>query len=132
MRRERSDLSIGLNDLLMQKKRRGVYFLFRNSISASGVVVTYSNPFSISCVASLVLAVALHIHSSEVVRNSVDSMCMYIIVLFMSRCPKTVLTCIMSLVLWYSIVAFQCLKVWKDIFCSLGFANFLMALLRSW
>jgi hypothetical protein len=31
------------------------YFLFLNSISASSVVATYSNPFSISCSASLML-----------------------------------------------------------------------------
>ena len=52
-RAQKSDMSNGLNDLLMQKKREGVcvYLRFRNSISASGVVVTYSNPFSMSSVA---------------------------------------------------------------------------------
>ena len=72
---------------------------FRNNISASGVVATYSNPFSMSCVASLALVVALHVHSSDVARNRADSRFMYTIVLLMSLCPKMVLTWIMSFVL---------------------------------
>lgn len=36
----------------------------------------------------------------------------------------------MSLVLWYSMVPFQCLKVWKCIFSSLGFPSFLAVLFR--
>jgi len=54
--------------VLVRREKEGGYLRFRNSINASGVVVTYSNPFSISCVASLVLAVALHVHSSDVAR----------------------------------------------------------------
>lgn len=52
-------------------KKRGVvgYFRFRNSISPSGVVAMYSNPFSIRVVASSVLLVALHVHSSVWLRN---------------------------------------------------------------
>ena len=92
----------------------------------------YSNPTSSSLVDSCMFFETFIVHSSVDDSHKACSMCMYIIVLFMSRCPRTVLTCIMSLVLWYSIVAFQCLKVWKDILCSLGFTNFLMALLRSW
>jgi hypothetical protein len=38
-------------------------------------------------------------------------MFMYIIVLLMFLCPSIFLTWIMSLVLWYSIVAFQCRNV---------------------
>ena len=38
----------------------------------------------------------------------------------MSLCPNMVLTWMMSLVLWYSIVAFQCLRVWKWISLSRG------------
>ena len=91
----------------------GFYLRFRKSISLSGVVVTYSNPASISFVASLVSVVALHVHSSEFARNSADSMFMYTIVDSMFLCPKMVFTWIMSLVLWYSVVPFQCRKVWK-------------------
>jgi len=36
----------------------------------------------------------------------------------------------MSLVLWYSIVPFQCLNVWKCILVSLGFPSFLAVLFR--
>ena len=59
----------------MQKKKEGVccYFRFRNSIKPFGVVMTYSNPISISCLASLSLVVALHVHSSEFVWNRADS-----------------------------------------------------------
>ena len=51
-------------------------------------------------------------------------MLMYIMVLLMFLCPSMFFTWMMSLVLWYSIVAFQCRKVWKDIFCILGFCSF--------
>jgi len=47
------------------KKRRGGYLRFRNSISASGVVVTYVNPCSIRSCASLALVAALHVYSSS-------------------------------------------------------------------
>ena len=104
---------------------------FLNSINASGVVVTYSKPDSISCVASLVLVVALHVHSSDCSRNNACSMLMYVIVLSMFLCPKTVLTWIMSFVLWYSIVPFQCLNVWKCMFFSLGLLSLVAVLLRS-
>jgi hypothetical protein len=46
------------------KKEGDGYLRFLNSISASGVVVTYWNPFSIRFVASLVLVAALHLYSS--------------------------------------------------------------------
>jgi len=72
---------------------------FRNNISASGVVATYSNPFSMSCVASLALVVALHVHSSDVAKYRADSRLMYTIVLSMFLCPRTVFTWIMSFVL---------------------------------
>jgi len=49
----------------------------------------------------------------------------------MFLCPKTVLTWIMSLVLWYSIVPFQCLNVWKCIPFSLGLFSLVAVLLRS-
>jgi len=45
-------------------------------------------------------------------------------------CPSKFFTCTMSLVLWYSIVAFQCLKVWNVILCILGFCSFLLAVFR--
>ena len=49
----------------------------------------------------------------------------------MSLCPSMVFTWIMSLVLWYSIVAFQCRKVWKCICFSLGLFSLVVVLLRS-
>jgi len=107
-----------------------VYLRFLNSMSASGVVVTYSNPVSISAVASFTLLVALHVHSSDWVKNSACSRFMYIIVEAMALCPKTFLTCSMSLVLWYSIVPFQCRKVCKRIWSSLGLFSFLAVRLR--
>jgi hypothetical protein len=48
----------------------------------------------------------------------------------MFLCPKTCFTCMMSLVLWYSIVPFQCLNVWNDIFSILGLWSFWLACLR--
>ncbi len=48
----------------------------------------------------------------------------------MSLCPKTDATCMMSLVLWYSVVPFQCLKEWKVIFFSRGFASFIAVRFR--
>ena len=65
------------------------------------------------------------------VRKIVDSMFMYSIVDSMVLCPSMVFTCIMSLVLWYSVVAFQCLNVWKCICLSLGLFSFTAVLLRS-
>ena len=57
-------MSNGLNDLMIQKKRRG-YLRFLNSISLFGVVVMYSNPASISLVASSTFLAILHVHSSD-------------------------------------------------------------------
>ena len=49
----------------------------------------------------------------------------------MFLCPSIVFTWIMSLVLWYSIVPFQCLNVCSVIFLSLGLLSFLIVLFRS-
>jgi hypothetical protein len=73
--------------------------------------VTYSNPVSISFMACSGVSATLHVHSSFSVRNMACSMFMYVIVLVMSLCPSICLTWMMSLVLWYSIVPFQCLNV---------------------
>ena len=61
--------------LLIDTKKEGDvdYLRFLNSINPSGVVMMYSNPFSISCVALLLSVVAVHVHSSEVDRYSADS-----------------------------------------------------------
>jgi hypothetical protein len=48
-------------------------------------------------------------------------MLMYVIVHCMALCPRVYFTCMMSLVLWYSIVPFQCRNVWKCIWRILGF-----------
>ena len=84
-----------------------------------------------SLAASSALWAILLVHSLFVVRNNACSRFMYIIVFSMLRCPSMVLTCIMSLVLWYSIVAFQCLNVWKCICSSLGLFSFLAVVARS-
>ena len=57
-------------------------------------------------------------------------MLMYVIVDLMSLCPSTVFTWMMSLVLWYSIVPFQCLSVWNDICVSLWLFRFCASALR--
>ena len=69
---------------------------------------------------SLTLVATLQVHSSDWFVNSDCSMLMYVIVDSMLLCPSMVFTWIMSLVLWYSIVPFQCLSVWNDICVSLG------------
>ena len=48
----------------------------------------------------------------------------------MLLCPNIILTCQVSFVLCCSVVAFQCLKVWKCIFSKLGFASCCAFLLR--
>jgi len=84
-----------------------------------------------SCMISSLVVAALLVHSSLPCRKSADSMFMYVIVETMLLCPSMVFTWIMSLVLWYSVVAFQCLNVWKCICLSLGFWSFAAVLLRS-
>ena len=51
--------------------------------------------------------------------------------LSMFLCPKMVFTWIMSFVLWYSVVPFQCRKVWNDMLLSLGLFSLVAVLLRS-
>lgn len=48
----------------------------------------------------------------------------------MLLCPSSCFTWIMSFVLWYSVVAFQCRKVWKVILFSRGFFSLVAVLLR--
>jgi len=103
---------------------------FLNSFIPS-ISVMYSKPASISCVASFMSLAVLHVHSSDCSKNSADSMFIYVIVLSMFLCPKIVFTWIMSLVLWYSVVPFQCLNVWKWMFFSLGLSSLIAVLLRS-
>jgi len=57
----------------------------------------YWNPFSISCVASLMLVAVLHVYSSSSV---VSSSWVYLSVCLRSLCPNATLTCNRSLVLW--------------------------------
>jgi len=94
------------------------------------IVSARVNPASISFMASSVVFTALLVHSHSSLRNIACSRLMYIIVLWMFLCPSTVLTWIMSFVLWYSIVPFQCLNVWKCMFRSLGLLSFLAVFLR--
>jgi len=72
-----------------------VYLRFRNSFSPS-ISVMYSNPFSISCVASLTLLAVLHVHSS----SSLKAISwVYRSVCLRSLCPSCCLTYSMSFVL---------------------------------
>jgi len=48
----------------------------------------------------------------------------------MFLCPRKVLTCIMSLVLWYSIVPLKCLNVCMCMAFSRGLLSFLAVLFR--
>ena len=56
--------------------------------------------------------------------NRACSRLMYIIVFLMFLCPSRFCTCMMSLVWWYSIVAFQCRRVWNVMFSIRGFCSF--------
>jgi len=85
---------------------------------------------SISFVSSSKLWLILVIHSSVSAVYSDCSIVMYMSVFLLFLCPNMYCTCLMSLVLWYSIVAFQCLNVWKLIFVSLGFCSFSLTVLR--
>lgn len=99
--------------------KKGGYLRFLYMCIPS-IVSARVKPVSISFMASSGVFAVLLVHSSESVRYSADSRLMYSIVLSMFLCPSTVLTWTMSLVLWYSIVPFQCRKVWKCMFLSLG------------
>ena len=82
------------------KKREG-YLRFLNSFVPS-IFVTYSKPFSISCVASFMFVAVLQWYSSSA---RVSSSWVYRSVVLRSLCPSRALTCSRSLVLWYSIDA---------------------------
>jgi len=84
-------------------KKGGVcYFLFRNSISASGVVVTYWKPFSIRFSASVSLVAILPVYSSSSCRFCSWT---YFSVVSIFLCPICCLTYSMSFVFAYSFVA---------------------------
>lgn len=85
------------------------------------------NPASIRLTASSGVLAILHVHSSVSAKNVACSMLMYIIVDSMLLCPKTYFTCMMSFVLWYSIVPLKCLNVWNVMFLRRGLANFASA-----
>jgi len=107
------------------------YLRFLNSFPPSLYSpVTYSNPASMSWHACVVFWATLLVHWSVCSRNSDCSMLMYVMVDVIDLCPSIVFTWMMSLVLWYSIVAFQCLNVWKVILCILGFCSFWAAVFR--
>ena len=86
--------------------------------------VACRKPCSISGSASSIVLATLQIKSSFSVRNSACSRLMYIIVHSIFLCPSVYFTCMMSLVLWYSIVPFQCLRVWNVIFLILSLLIF--------
>jgi len=92
------------------------YFRFLNSFNPS-ISVMYSNPFSISCVASLMLLAVLQWYSSF---SRLSSSWVYRSVVLRSLCPSRALMCSRSLVLWYSIVALKCLKSYSRIVRKVG------------
>ena len=104
-------------------------FLYSAVISL--IALTSSKPVFIALVSSCMLWVTRLVHSSDVVSHKADSMFMYIIVLSILLCPKTVFTWIMSFVLWYSIVPLKCLNVWKCMFFILGLFSLTAVLFRS-
>lgn len=87
-------------------KKRGSYLRFLYSLYPSWSV-TYSNPFSMSCLDCSTVWAVLHMQLSSC--SSVSSW-VYIRVWFMLWCPSCCLTYSMSLVCRYSIVAKQCLR----------------------
>ncbi len=100
-------------------KPRGVgarYFLFLYMAVCSFIVLTSVKPASISCISSSVVWLTLTFHSSVLLRNVACSRLIYTSVVSLCLCPKMYCTCLMSLVLWYSVVPFQCLRVWNPIF----------------
>ena len=76
-------------------KKEGVYLCFLNSFSPS-ISVIYSNPFSISWVASFMLVAVLQWYSSF---SRVSSNWVYRNVVLRSLCPSFALTCSRSFVL---------------------------------
>ena len=92
---------------------------FRN-ILAPSISQTYSKPSSTSSQVSWTVLATLETYSSF--PKSISWV--YLSVLLMFLWPRILMTCRMSLVLAYSVVAFQCLKVWKVIWSSLGFWSF--------
>ena len=108
-----------------------VYFLFLYIAVVSLVALTNVKLASISCSSSFSLWLTLVIHCSVSAVNVACSRLMYSIVVVISLCPSMYLTCIMSLVMWYSIVPLKCLSVWNPIFNSLGFFS-LLAVLCLW
>ena len=115
----------------LEKKRLFFYFRFLYMAVVSLMLLTSWNPASISFCSSSILWLTLLVQSSVACSHKADSMFMYIIVLVIDLCPNRFFTCIMSLVLWYSIVAFQCRKVWKCIFNSFLSPVFSTVLFRS-
>ena len=83
------------------KKKRGGYLRFLKSFIPS-ISVMYWNPFSMSCVASLMLLAVLHVYSSSSFKLS---SCTYFNVVSIFLCPICCLTYRMSLVFAYSLVA---------------------------
>jgi hypothetical protein len=97
------------------------YFRFLYMAVVSFMLLTNVKFASINCPSSSKLWLTLCVHSSVSAKYNACSMFMYIMVLSIFLCPKTYFTCMMSLVLWYSIVPLKCLSVWNDICFSLSF-----------
>ena len=100
---------------------------FLNSFVPS-MSVTYWNPFSIRLVASLMLFAVLQWYWSF---SSVSRSWVYLSVVLRSLCPKSFFTCNRSLVLWYSVVANQCLKSYSLIVLIVGSLSFFASLFLS-
>ena len=102
------------------------HFLFLKNFILSKSQM-YSNPTSTSPWISLGVFATLQVNSSSFL-YSISFV--YNSVFLMFLCPSNRITWSMSLVLWYSVVAFQCRRVWKVICGILGFPKLWVALFR--
>lgn len=106
----------------------------RNSFVPS-ISVMYSNPCSISSVASLMSLAVLHVHSSSFIISRIFKRWTYFCVVFQSLCPISIAVSPTSLYFQYRIVANQCLKSYSLMLSSAGslvlFASFLRIPLKS-
>jgi len=95
------------------------YLRFLKSLQSS-TSVTYSNPASTSFLASSRFLATAELYSS--LSKLIN--CVYSIVFWICLWPRSCFTYRISLVLWYSVVAFQWRSVWNVICSSLGFWSF--------
>jgi len=84
----------------------------------------------ISSVSSCSLCATLHMKLSVSCSHRAQAVFSYMTVDVICLCPSIFWTWRRSLVSWYSIVPFQCLRVWNPIFWSLALLSFSASCLR--